>query len=66
MPLVSKTIAKLVEKFATGGNFVAVVVDTGGKFATGVGWSRKCFFLLTRNSKVTVSTKIRTITRNYA
>ncbi len=41
MPLVSTTLAKLVEKFAadvvdTGGNFAASVVDTGGKFATGV------------------------------
>jgi hypothetical protein len=41
LPLVSTTLAKLVEKFAagvvdTGGNFVACVVDTGGKFATGV------------------------------
>ncbi len=49
---VSKTLAKMVEKFATGvpdtggkfatgvvdtgGNFAAGFVDTGGKFATGV------------------------------
>jgi hypothetical protein len=31
----------------------------------GVGWSRKWIFLLTRNSEVAVSTKIRLITRNY-
>jgi hypothetical protein len=30
-----------------------------------VGWSRKWLFLLTRNSSVAVSTKIRIITRNY-
>jgi hypothetical protein len=30
LPPVSKTLAKMVEKFATG------VADTGGKFATGV------------------------------
>jgi hypothetical protein len=30
LPLVSTTLAKMVEKFATG------VADTGGKFATGV------------------------------
>jgi hypothetical protein len=30
LPPVSTTLAKMVEKFATG------VVDTGGKFATGV------------------------------
>ncbi len=52
MPLVSTTLAKLVEKFAAGvadtgrkfaagvadigSNFAAGVVDTGGKFATGV------------------------------
>ncbi len=51
-PPVSTTLAKMVEKFATGvadtcgkfatgvvdtgGNFAACVVDTGGKFATGV------------------------------
>ncbi len=38
---VSTTLAKMVEKFAsgvvdTGGNFAAGLVDTGGKFATGV------------------------------
>jgi hypothetical protein len=38
---VSRTLAKLVAKFAagvidTGGNFSGSVVDTGGKFATGV------------------------------
>jgi hypothetical protein len=52
LPPVSTTLAKMVEKFATGvadiggkfatgvvdagGNFAAGVVDTGGKFATGV------------------------------
>jgi hypothetical protein len=41
LPPVSKTLAKLLAKFAsgvvdTGGNFAASVVDTGGKFATGV------------------------------
>jgi hypothetical protein len=45
MPLVSTTLAKVVEKFATGifdtsGNLppvsTTIFVDTGGKFATGV------------------------------
>jgi hypothetical protein len=41
LPLVSSTLAKLVEKFAaavvdTGGNIAAVVGDTGGKLATSV------------------------------
>ena len=41
MPPVSTTLAKMVEKFATGdadtgGEFATGVVDTGGKFAAGV------------------------------
>jgi hypothetical protein len=47
LPPVSTTLAKMVEKFATGGkfaagvvkpsgNFAVGVVETGGKFATGV------------------------------
>jgi hypothetical protein len=41
LPPVSTTLAKMVEKFATGvadtgGKFATGVVDTGGKFATGV------------------------------
>jgi hypothetical protein len=41
LPPVSKTLAKLVEKFAVGvidtsGKFSAGVIDTGGNFAAGV------------------------------
>ncbi len=36
MPPLSTTLAKMVEKFATGGKFATGVVDTGGNFAAGV------------------------------